>query len=44
MKKTILLVLALLFISLSYAGGYRIVMQGQKQLDMGHKGVDVIKS
>src|SRR5690606_29480625 len=44
MKSTILLVLSLLCITASYAGGYRIALQGQKQLAMGHTGVAVINA
>ncbi|EKF54020.1 outer membrane protein P1 [Galbibacter marinus] len=44
MKNTMLIVLALLCFSVSYAGGYRIALQGQKQLAMGHTGVAVINS
>ncbi|QLE01606.1 transporter [Galbibacter sp. BG1] len=44
MKKITLLAMVLLTSALTYAGGYRIALQGQKQLAMGHTGVAVINS
>ncbi|EIJ38834.1 MULTISPECIES: OmpP1/FadL family transporter [Galbibacter] len=44
MKKLTLLAMVLLTSALTYAGGYRISLQGQKQLAMGHTGVAVINS
>ncbi|WP_335965660.1 OmpP1/FadL family transporter [Galbibacter sp. PAP.153] len=44
MKKLTLLAMVLLISAISYAGGYRIALQGQKQLAMGHTGVAVINS
>lgn len=42
MKKIITLSTAVLLASSVYAGGYRISLQGQRQLAMGHTGVAVI--
>jgi len=43
--KKVLTVLALgLSLSVTYAGGYRVSLQGQKSLAMGHTGVAVINS
>ncbi|MCF8715369.1 outer membrane protein transport protein [Joostella atrarenae] len=44
MKKLTLLAMVLLTSALTYAGGYRISLQGQKQLAMGHTGVAVLNS
>lgn len=44
MNKTILGVLFLLVTSLSYAGGYRVAIQGQRALAMGHTGVAYVNS
>ena len=44
MRKNLTLLLFLLTGSLIYAGGYRVALQGQKQLAMGHTGVAVISS
>ena len=44
MRKNFTLLLFLLTGSLIYAGGYRVAIQGQKQLAMGHTGVAVISS
>ena len=44
MKKLLSLVLFFLVASTVYAGGYRVAIQGQKQLAMGHAGVAVISS
>ncbi|MBC9797958.1 OmpP1/FadL family transporter [Sinomicrobium weinanense] len=44
MKKTYILAVAVLITTFSYAGGYRVALQGQKQLAMGHAGVAVINS
>jgi long-chain fatty acid transport protein len=44
MKKLLSFVLFFLAGSTLYAGGYRVSMQGQKQLAMGHTGVAVISS
>lgn len=42
MKKIIILSAAAMLAGSVYAGGYRISMQGQRQLAMGHTGVAVI--
>ncbi len=42
MKKIILSLASLLLVSSAFAGGYRISLQGQRQLAMGHTGVAVI--
>ena len=44
MKKLLSFVLFFLVGSTLYAGGYRVALQGQKQLAMGHTGVAVISS
>lgn len=44
MKKIISLLAVGLAISSVYAGGYRVALQGQKSLAMGHTGVAVINS
>lgn len=44
MKKLLSFVLFFLVGSSLYAGGYRVSIQGQKQLAMGHTGVAVISS
>jgi len=44
MKKLLSFVLFFLVGSTLYAGGYRVSIQGQKQLAMGHTGVAVISS
>lgn len=44
MKKLLSFVLFFLVGSTLYAGGYRVAIQGQKQLAMGHTGVAVISS
>lgn len=44
MRNKMLLLLVVLCVSVSYAGGYRIALQGQKQLAMGHTGVAVINA
>ncbi|PHS06267.1 MAG: transporter [Kordia sp.] len=44
MKKLLSFVLFFLAGSTLYAGGYRVSIQGQKQLAMGHTGVAVISS
>ena len=44
MKKLLSFVLFFLVGSTLYAGGYRVSLQGQKQLAMGHTGVAVISS
>ncbi|NER18135.1 OmpP1/FadL family transporter [Spongiivirga citrea] len=42
--KKIYFLVCLLFASAAYAGGYRVSVQGNKQLAMGHAGVAVISS
>lgn len=44
MKKVVILTVATLLAGSVYAGGYRISMQGQRQLAMGHTGVAVINN
>ena len=44
MKKIILLAVILLATAVTYAGGYRVALQGQKALAMGHAGVAVVNS
>ncbi len=44
MKKLLSFVLFFLVSTTIYAGGYRVAIQGQKQLAMGHTGVAVISS
>jgi long-chain fatty acid transport protein len=44
MKKLLSLTLALTSAATALAGGYRISLQGQKQLAMGHTGVAVVNS
>ncbi|RAV30657.1 transporter [Sinomicrobium soli] len=44
MKRTYISVMAVLITACAYAGGYRVALQGQKQLAMGHTGVAVINS
>lgn len=44
MKKTILFSLLLLISGFSYAGGYRVSLQGNKALAMGHTGVAIVQS
>lgn len=44
MKKIISLLAVGLAISSVYAGGYRVALQGQKSLAMGHTGVAVVNS
>ncbi len=44
MKKLLSFVLFFLVGSMVYAGGYRVAIQGQRQLAMGHTGVAVISS
>ena len=44
MKKTILLAVFSLATAIMYAGGYRVALQGQKSLAMGHAGVAVVNS
>lgn len=44
MKKIISLLAVGLAVSSVYAGGYRVALQGQKSLAMGHTGVAVINS
>jgi long-chain fatty acid transport protein len=44
MKKLLSFILFFLVGSTLYAGGYRVSIQGQKQLAMGHTGVAVISS
>lgn len=44
MKKVFLLAVFALASAVTYAGGYRVSLQGQKALAMGHTGVAVINS
>ncbi len=44
MKKVFLLTVLALAASVTYAGGYRVSLQGNKALAMGHTGVAVINS
>jgi long-chain fatty acid transport protein len=44
MRKILSLTIAALTASSAFAGGYRVSLQGQKQLAMGHTGVAVVNS
>jgi long-chain fatty acid transport protein len=44
MRKLLSLTLLALAGSTAFAGGYRVSIQGQKQLAMGHTGVAVVNS
>jgi len=44
MKKFLLLMLIMLSTAVTYAGGYRVALQGQRALAMGHTGVAVVNS
>lgn len=44
MKKMLLLAVVSLATAVMYAGGYRVSLQGQKSLAMGHTGVAVVNS
>ena len=44
MRKLLSLTLMALASSTAFAGGYRVSIQGQKQLAMGHTGVAVVNS
>lgn len=44
MKKVLLFAVFALATAITYAGGYRVSLQGQKSLAMGHTGVAVINS
>src|SRR5680860_1338603 len=44
MKKLLLLMLIMLSTAVTYAGGYRVALQGQRALAMGHTGVAVVNS
>lgn len=44
MKKVLLLAVIVLTTAVTYAGGYRVSLQGNKSLAMGHTGVAVINS
>ncbi|MFD0863657.1 OmpP1/FadL family transporter [Sungkyunkwania multivorans] len=44
MKKQLLLMAIVLLSALAYAGGYRVALQGQKSLAMGHTGVAVVNN
>ncbi len=44
MKKLLLLVLFVLVTLVTYAGGYRVSVQGQRAMAMGHTGVAVVNS
>lgn len=44
MKKMMLAALLMLMAAVSYAGGYRVALQGQRGLAMGHTGVAYVNS
>ncbi|OAB81725.1 OmpP1/FadL family transporter [Cochleicola gelatinilyticus] len=44
MKKSLLLAVLILATAVTYAGGYRVSLQGNKSLAMGHTGVAVVSS
>ena len=44
MKKLLLLVLFVLVTLVTYAGGYRVSVQGQRAIAMGHTGVEMVNS
>ncbi len=44
MKKVLSVLVLLLVCAVTYAGGYRVSLQGQKSLAMGHTGVAVVNS
>jgi len=44
MKKLVLLAVFAMATAVTYAGGYRVSLQGQKSLAMGHTGVAVVNS
>ncbi|WP_103070016.1 OmpP1/FadL family transporter [Aquimarina sediminis] len=44
MRKLLLLVLFVLVATVTYAGGYRVSVQGQRAIAMGHTGVAVVNS
>lgn len=44
MRKLLTLTIAALTATSAFAGGYRVALQGQKQLAMGHTGVAVVNS
>ena len=44
MRKLLLALTVTLSTSMLYAGGYRVGVQGHKQLAMGHTGVAVVTS
>lgn len=44
MRKLLLLTVAFLTVTAAFAGGYRVSLQGQKSLAMGHTGVAVVNS
>ena len=44
MKTRFMTILALMALAYSYAGGFRIALQGQRALAMGHTGVAVVNS
>lgn len=44
MKKVLLLAVLFLATAVTYAGGYRVSLQGNKSLAMGHTGVAVVNS
>ncbi len=44
MKKLLLLTVFTLATAVTYAGGYRVSLQGQRALGMGHTGVAVVNS
>ena len=44
MRKLLSLTMMALTTASAFAGGYRVSLQGQKQLAMGHTGVAVVNS
>ena len=44
MKKLLIFAVFALTAAVTYAGGYRVSLQGQKSLAMGHTGVAVVNS
>ncbi len=44
MKKLICLIVFVLSVTMTYAGGYRVALQGQRALAMGHTGVAWVNS
>ena len=44
MKKVLSVIVLLLVCAVTYAGGYRVSLQGQRGLAMGHTGVAYVNS